>query len=43
MSEIRRIPTVSVRKLQKEIDELSKEYRMLDTKIQQANWLTELD
>lgn len=43
MSEIRRIPTVSVRKIQKEIDELSKEYRLLDTKIQQANWLTEID
>jgi Mg-chelatase subunit ChlI len=43
MSEIRRVPTVSVRKLQKEIDEFSKEYRVLDTKIQQANWLTELE
>ncbi|RIW38509.1 hypothetical protein D3H55_02950 [Bacillus salacetis] len=43
MSEIRRVPTVSVRKLQKEIDDLSKEYRILDTMIQQANWLTELD
>jgi hypothetical protein len=42
MSEIRRVPTVSVRKLQKEIDDLSKEYRIVDTKIQQANWLTEL-
>ncbi|MGM0844694.1 MAG: DIP1984 family protein [Bacillota bacterium] len=43
MSEIRRVPTVSVRKIQKEIDEISKEYRLLDTKVQQANWLTEIE
>jgi hypothetical protein len=42
MSEIRSVPTVKVRSLQKQIDDLSKEYRKLDTRIQQANWLTDL-
>ncbi|MBM7855265.1 uncharacterized protein YukE [Desulfohalotomaculum tongense] len=41
-SEIKSIATVSVRELQKEIDALSKEYREVDTRVQQANWLTEL-
>jgi len=34
--------TVSVADLQKQVDELSREIRMTDTKIQAANWTTEL-
>jgi len=34
--------TVSVADLQKQVDELSKEIRVTDTKIQAANWTTEL-
>ena len=41
-SEIKVYPSVEVDKLQKKIDDLSKEYRLLDTKIQELNWLTEL-
>jgi len=41
-SEIKFITTVDVKKLQKEIDDLSKEYRVIDTKIQGHNWLVDL-
>ena len=41
-SEIKIRPSVEVDKLQKKIDALSKEYRLLDSKIQELNWLTEL-
>ncbi|MBR5980520.1 MAG: hypothetical protein IK035_00805, partial [Firmicutes bacterium] len=34
--------TVSVAKLQKQVDALSKELRELDEKIQELNWTTEL-
>lgn len=34
--------TVSVADLQKQVDELSREIRVTDTKIQAANWTTEL-
>nr|WP_244297558.1 hypothetical protein [Brevibacillus antibioticus] len=34
--------TVSIGQLQKQVDELSKQYRELDASIQQFNWLTEL-
>lgn len=34
--------TVSVADLQKQVDELSREIRVTDTKIQAANWITEL-
>ena len=41
-AEIKTYSTVSVPKLQKKVDELSKEYRVLDDKIQEINWTTEL-
>lgn len=41
-SEIKLVPTVDVQQLQKQLDDLSKQYREIDTAIQQANWLTEL-
>lgn len=34
--------TVSVAELQKQVDDLSREIRVTDTKIQAANWTTEL-
>lgn len=41
-SEIKFISTVNVASLQREIDQLSKAYRELDTKIQEKNWLVDL-
>ncbi len=41
-SEIKFESTVNVAKMQKQADLLAKEYRELDTKIQELNWLTEL-
>ena len=41
-SEIRYVSTVDIRSLRKKADQASKEYRDLDTRIQQANWSTEL-
>ena len=41
-SEVRFVPTVSVAKLQKEADQLSKHFRELDTRIQELNWQTDL-
>ena len=41
-TEIKIRPSVEVDKLQKKIDDLSKEYRLLDTRIQEFNWTTEL-
>lgn len=41
-SEIKTRSTVSVSQMQKKVDELSKEFRGLDAKIQETNWLTEL-
>jgi hypothetical protein len=41
-SEIKIYPTVNVVKIQKQIDQLSKEYRELDFQIQELNWKTEL-
>jgi hypothetical protein len=41
-SEIKFESAVDVAAIQKQADELAKEYRELDTKIQEANWLTEL-
>lgn len=40
--EIRIQSTVDVRVLQKQIDELSKELRLLDVKLQGLNWTTDL-
>ena len=41
-SEIKWRSTVDVADVQKQIDALSKAYRQLDTRIQEANWLVEL-
>ena len=42
MSEIKILSTVDVKKLQKQIDDMSKELRLTDNKIQALNWATEL-
>ena len=41
-TEIKFITTVDISELQKQIDELAKEHRKLDTRIQELNWTTEL-
>ena len=41
-SEVKYIRCIDTSKLQKEIDAMSKQYRVLDTQIQSANWTTEL-
>ncbi len=41
-TEIKYVNVVDVKKIQKMSDEISKEYRLLDIKIQELNWLTEL-
>ena len=41
-SEVKFISTVSVAAIQRKADDLAKEYRELDTKIQEADWLTTL-
>lgn len=41
-SEIRVISTVNVRELMRQIDEISKDIRVTDTRIQELNWTTEL-
>jgi len=41
-SEIKFISTVSVAATQRKADELAREYRELDTRIQEADWLTVL-
>ena len=41
-TEIRLLSTVNVRQLQKELDNMSRELRLLDNSIQAANWQTEL-
>lgn len=40
--EIRILPTVNIKEYRKKVDELSKELRELDMRIQQLNWTTEL-
>lgn len=42
MTEIKILSTVDVRKLQKKIDDMSKEFRITDNRIQALNWSTEL-
>lgn len=42
MSEIKILSAVDVRELQKKIDDMSKEFRLTDNKIQALNWSTEL-
>ena len=41
-SEVRFVATVSVGKLQTEVDQLAKRYREVDTRLQELNWKTEL-
>lgn len=41
-SEIKSFSTVNISELQKQIDRMARDYRELDTKIQQANWNVEL-
>jgi hypothetical protein len=41
-SEVRFVATVSIAKLQAEVDQLAKRYRELDTRLQELNWKTEL-
>ena len=41
-SEIKFVRTVEVSEVQKQMDELSKAYRELDSRIQQLNWQTDL-
>ena len=41
-SEVKFVATVSVSNLQKQVDSLSKQFRELDTRLQELNWKTEL-
>jgi len=41
-SEVRFVATVSVGKLQTEVDQLAKRFRELDTRLQELNWKTKL-
>ncbi len=41
-SEIKWVSTVNVRELQKQVDQLARELRLLDNTIQAANWATQL-
>lgn len=41
-NEIRFVRTIDAAVIQKKADKMAKEYRELDIKIQQANWVTEL-
>lgn len=41
-SEVKFVATLSVGQVQKQIDKLSKEFRELDTRLQELNWQTEL-
>ena len=41
-TEIKIVATLKVTELQKEVDKLSKEIRLLDNSLQATNWSTEL-
>lgn len=41
-SEVRFISSVNVAEVQRQADDLARQHRELDTRIQEANWLTEL-
>jgi hypothetical protein len=41
-SEVKFKSTVNVSETQKRADQLAKEYRELDTRLQEANWTTEV-
>lgn len=40
--EIKTIPNVDIIEVRRKADEIAKEYRILDSKIQEANWIIEL-
>ena len=42
-TEIKLLSTVNVKDLQKQVDQMAKELRLLDNSIQETNWNTELD
>jgi hypothetical protein len=41
-SEVKFVATLSIAQLQKQVDQLSKEFREVDTRLQELNWQTEL-
>jgi uncharacterized protein DUF6847 len=41
-SEVKFVATVSISQLQKQVDQLSKQYREVDTRLQELNWSTDL-
>jgi len=41
-NEIKFVRTIDVNELQKQVDDLSRDLRELDSKLQQANWMTDL-
>ena len=41
-NEIKFVRTIDVNALQKKVDDMSKELRELDSKLQQANWMTDM-
>ena len=41
-SEIKTLAAIDVKNTRKQIDEIAKQHRQLDTQIQQANWLSEI-
>lgn len=40
--EIKEFPTINIAEIQKQVDDLSRQYRELDTAIQQLNWTIDL-
>ncbi|MFS0671949.1 DIP1984 family protein [Ornithinibacillus sp. 179-J 7C1 HS] len=42
-SEIKYVASINIKETQKYVDELSQKYRVLDTKIQELNWLTVIE
>ena len=40
--EIKEFPTINIAEIQKQIDDLSRQYRELDTAVQQLNWTIDL-
>jgi hypothetical protein len=40
--EIKMVPTIDIPAIRKQADEIAKEYRQLDIKIQEVNWKTEM-
>ena len=41
-SEIKTLAAIDVKNIRKQINEIAKQHRQLDTQIQQANWLSEI-